>query len=260
MATVIKIVASAGPLGLRSPLAGQFLETCDFESGHGRGFITSTRDLRKAKKFSDSVEAWEYWRRQSTTTPLRFDGKPNRPLTAFTCEMIEVPDMDAEPLRIKTIKAFIADSPEGEGVCAVKSGGVWYPLVSADETRFKTYLKIAGELVNSTGQPLRVVEFARLPEEAELLPSPTTFPGFAQLRCDHIPRLPPTVDGKPVAKDNDYWCDECGPLDNDHAARSHRARRSDRDSFLRHLPLRCAPGPQRVERRDADRLSLCSRA
>ena len=37
---------------------------------------------------------------------------------------------------------------------------------------------------------------------------------------------------------------------------SNRNRRADRNSLLRHLPLRSSPGSQRVERRHAHRLSL----
>ena len=47
-------------------------------------------------------------------------------------------------------------------------------------------------------------------------------------------------------------------LDHDRAARSDRTRCPDRDSVLRHLPLRPAPGPQRVERVYAHCLSLRS--
>ena len=35
-------------------------------------------------KFADMSEAFECWKRQSTVCPLRADGKPNRPLTAFS--------------------------------------------------------------------------------------------------------------------------------------------------------------------------------
>lgn len=48
------------------------------------GSVVTTKSVRKAKRFPDMVAALQEWQRQSTVTPLRPDGKPNRPLTAFT--------------------------------------------------------------------------------------------------------------------------------------------------------------------------------
>ena len=38
-------------------------------------------------RFVSIAEAMEYWRTVSTTVPFRPDGKPNRPLTAYTVEI-----------------------------------------------------------------------------------------------------------------------------------------------------------------------------
>jgi hypothetical protein len=57
----------------------------------GRGDITVTSDLREAKQFRDIAEAWEFWKQQSKVYPIRPDGKPNRPLTAWTITFEVVP-------------------------------------------------------------------------------------------------------------------------------------------------------------------------
>ena len=50
-----------------------------------------TDKVRKAQKFADVKEAFDFLRTQSTRMPLRpHDGKPNRPLTAFTVIMKHV--------------------------------------------------------------------------------------------------------------------------------------------------------------------------
>lgn len=59
------------------------------------GRVTFTTDPRKAKTFINAVDAWECWRQQSSTIPLRPDGEPNRPLTAFHAE---ITTLDSEPL------------------------------------------------------------------------------------------------------------------------------------------------------------------
>jgi hypothetical protein len=48
----------------------------------------------EAMIFPTHVEALMFWKTQSTIVPLRPDGKPNRPLTAFSVsvERLEVPN------------------------------------------------------------------------------------------------------------------------------------------------------------------------
>jgi hypothetical protein len=44
-----------------------------------------TDDPAKAQRFAGPVEALTEWKRQSTVLPIRpWDGRPNRPLTAYT--------------------------------------------------------------------------------------------------------------------------------------------------------------------------------
>jgi len=49
-----------------------------------------TADISKALRFADISLALDFWRRQSRKFPLRADGKPNRPMTSTTVEIIEM--------------------------------------------------------------------------------------------------------------------------------------------------------------------------
>jgi hypothetical protein len=51
-----------------------------------RGRIVQTSNLSKAKRFDSFAAVMEQWKCQSTTVPLRDDGEPNRPLTAYSIE------------------------------------------------------------------------------------------------------------------------------------------------------------------------------
>lgn len=71
-----------------------YLKSFDLEANRGRGAETVTAYKRRALHFENLEAAFECWRGQSRTVPLRTDGKPNRPLTAYaaTFETIDVPD------------------------------------------------------------------------------------------------------------------------------------------------------------------------
>lgn len=77
--------ASSGPL----PIDGQWVKDMDVEFGNGRGYLTATRHRSEAMRFADAGEALAYWQRTSKVRPLRPDGKPNRPLTAYTVEVVD---------------------------------------------------------------------------------------------------------------------------------------------------------------------------
>ena len=68
-----------------------YLKAYDPDAHAGRGAVESTSWLSRALKFQTREEAFEFWRQPSTVQPLRADGKPNRPLTAFTVTIMEVP-------------------------------------------------------------------------------------------------------------------------------------------------------------------------
>lgn len=67
---------------------GQYLLALDVDARDGRGQADWTADLASALKFETPREAMDTWRRQSNAAPLRDDGKPNRPLSAFTVEIV----------------------------------------------------------------------------------------------------------------------------------------------------------------------------
>lgn len=63
---------------------GSYLERYDPNYMLGDGAAWWTPDIDKAQRFADLTEAWECWRQTSTIKPLRADGLPNRPLTAYS--------------------------------------------------------------------------------------------------------------------------------------------------------------------------------
>lgn len=54
----------------------------------GCGWVETTRDIKKALRLKDIGAALTVWKMQSERIPLRADGKPNRPLTAYSCSMV----------------------------------------------------------------------------------------------------------------------------------------------------------------------------
>lgn len=68
----------------------------DYDPDGGRtvyptGSMTVTEDPAAAKQFDSASAVLQEWQRVSTTVPVRPDGKPNRPLTAFTIEPRQLP-------------------------------------------------------------------------------------------------------------------------------------------------------------------------
>lgn len=49
------------------------------------GLIVGTADPAWAKVFPSALAALDEWNRTSATQPVRPDGQPNKPLTAFSC-------------------------------------------------------------------------------------------------------------------------------------------------------------------------------
>jgi hypothetical protein len=78
---------------LDGPLKGEYLVSFDAEAGNGQGFVLSTPDLQKARRFTFR-EAWETLGTEPRSKPKRPDGKPNRPLTATTWQILPVEGAD----------------------------------------------------------------------------------------------------------------------------------------------------------------------
>lgn len=95
MRTVDGFLIKAGPYadGLPNPAAGQWLRSFDPDAMGGLGFAEWTAEIAAAKVFDSYHSALAEWVRQSTTRPLRADGKANRPLAAYSIYI--VPGADA---------------------------------------------------------------------------------------------------------------------------------------------------------------------
>ena len=61
----------------------RYLQSYDVDAAGGRGVVKLTTDRKRAMLFSSHETAWAAWSMQSSVQPLRDDGKPNRPLTAY---------------------------------------------------------------------------------------------------------------------------------------------------------------------------------
>lgn len=87
-ATTLALIEAMGQGG---PELGPYLEWSDPDAKRGRGDDRWTADLGKAKKFASFEEAMRCWTAQSTRVPFRPDGKPNKPLTAYSVTVEQVP-------------------------------------------------------------------------------------------------------------------------------------------------------------------------
>lgn len=63
-----------------------YLKSYDLDGRDGMGSVTITAAVDEAQVFPLGG-ALEAWRSTSTLRPSRADGKPNRPLTAYTIEV-----------------------------------------------------------------------------------------------------------------------------------------------------------------------------
>ena len=80
---IIYIAATAD--GSFSNATSQYLLSFSVHDPMRRGYITTTKNATQAKRFESQRAAFEFWQQQHG---LRDDGKPNRPLTAFTVEVL----------------------------------------------------------------------------------------------------------------------------------------------------------------------------
>jgi hypothetical protein len=78
----------------KGDMRGQFLKSFDADANDGFGDAVWTDNKAEALRFADMSEAFACWKRQSIVRPLRGDGHPNRPLTAFS---ITLEDADHDP-------------------------------------------------------------------------------------------------------------------------------------------------------------------
>jgi hypothetical protein len=86
MTVVLKIIEIPMPL-VKFP-DGLYLRDYNLEDFEGLGSFELTADITEAKRWASAAEALEAYRTASAVRPLRPDGRPNRPLTAFTVEVV----------------------------------------------------------------------------------------------------------------------------------------------------------------------------
>ena len=89
MKYVIRIYALEGTTGPGGPVWG-YVRFFDPDAHGGRGNLVTTADPARARQFDSAIEAGNFWRQQSKVRPLRPDGKPNRPLTAYSVVIEQV--------------------------------------------------------------------------------------------------------------------------------------------------------------------------
>jgi hypothetical protein len=76
--------------GNRVPV-GAFLKSYDPEAHDGQGWAKWTTDPDDALLLADAVAAMQLWQTVPASRPVRPDGKPNRPLAAFTISIEDWP-------------------------------------------------------------------------------------------------------------------------------------------------------------------------
>jgi hypothetical protein len=90
MSVVIKCICRAAGETPREELGAYLREYRPHEGKYGA--IVWTHDLARAHHYPSMFEAMAAYRTVNKTEPMRPDGRPNRPLTAFTIELVKVDD------------------------------------------------------------------------------------------------------------------------------------------------------------------------
>lgn len=86
MSAIIQIVARVDGLVPDRPT---YVQSVD-HSKPPADSVVLTAELMDAHRFADKGAAFEAWRGINQRVPTRKDGKPNRPLTAYTVEIVDV--------------------------------------------------------------------------------------------------------------------------------------------------------------------------
>lgn len=86
---VLRVVCVAD--GSPTPLAGRYVRRWHPSATRpGLPMVDATDDATKARSFATAAEAYAYWTEVNRKHPVRPDGQPNRPMTAYTCEVLNV--------------------------------------------------------------------------------------------------------------------------------------------------------------------------
>lgn len=90
----IRLIESRGKvnhLSPEEPVQGDWLMEFDPESHDGIGMAGWTPDPAGAIAFNSRVEAYDLYMTVPECRKVRDDGKPNRPLTAYSVEICRIP-------------------------------------------------------------------------------------------------------------------------------------------------------------------------
>jgi hypothetical protein len=101
-------------------LAGAFLAEYDPEARGGRGEVWWIEDVCRAVSFLDLAGAVECYRAVPENRRVREDGKPNRPLTVFTVEFVDLPDpapFMVNPARVRRVSRSRCGMSCGRQAC-----------------------------------------------------------------------------------------------------------------------------------------------
>lgn len=93
---VLQVVA----LGSAPLHSSEFVGWYDVDARDGRGVVHLVHHVDQALQFPNAGAALAAWRTRSTVRPTRDDGKPNRPLTAYTVEVLTVDQARPETTRL----------------------------------------------------------------------------------------------------------------------------------------------------------------
>ena len=81
-----------GAQGQATPHDGLYVASWNPRTENGVLELSSTDDINRARWFPSMAALLREWRMVSTVEPMRAnDGRPNRPLTAVTIEILNVP-------------------------------------------------------------------------------------------------------------------------------------------------------------------------
>ena len=97
---------------------GRYVRTYDPSGNRGQGSFTTTEDTVDALQFGTETEAFEKWREPYG---LRADGRPNRPLTAFTMTIEEVGERKIDTEAMKELLTSL--NPPANSAIYVKGKG-----------------------------------------------------------------------------------------------------------------------------------------
>jgi len=90
--TCVGHVGIARPGQPEADPTGQYLRSYDPEAHDGQGNAVWTADLAEALRFDSKPDLMRCWQQVPRSRPRRPDGRPNKPLTAFSVSCEPVPE------------------------------------------------------------------------------------------------------------------------------------------------------------------------